>query len=61
MENKQTCKWEKSFESLTEKVFYITETKKCLGVNHMNPYGRKRDKYFKYCPYCGREIEEYKS
>lgn len=55
---KQTCKWEEQ-EYCHDEFYYDTQCKlsfEFLGGSKLNEI----DTDFKYCPYCGKEIEEVK-
>jgi len=46
------CKWE--YLNFGE-IYYETE---CDNAFQFNDGGLKENDYFKFCPYCGKEIEE---
>lgn len=52
---KKTCKWNKQVRDHEDDDYLYDPS--CMSTTFMFPYGDKEE-CFKYCPYCGKEIEE---
>jgi len=55
MENKKTCKWSQEGDP-DIKIWHETN----CGESFYSYSGTYKDIHFKYCPYCGKPIEEIK-
>jgi len=52
----ETCEWVKSYNSFDDE-YYLT----LCGTTYMFTEGDIKFNLFKHCPYCGKQIEEYRN